>query len=220
MELITDYIEFWQGRYESILGYTWEHIMISFTIVFFSVIFTIPLAIWMTKMKNEKIKRLIFNIANIFQTIPTVALLAIMIPFFGIGFVPAVVALFLYALLPILRNTYAGIESIDPSMIEAAKGMGFSTFGRIMKVELPAALPYIMSGIRVTTVYIISWTTLAALIGAGGLGDLVLAGIGYNDKHMIFTGTMMAIGIALLIDLVFGKVEKRFSNQKGEMMKS
>ncbi|MBY7144384.1 ABC transporter permease [Virgibacillus sp. NKC19-3] len=212
MELVIDYIEFWQDKADSIVTYTWEHLLISFTIIFLSIVFTIPLAIWMTKMKNEKMKSLIFNIANIFQTIPTIALLAIMIPFFGIGFVPAVVALFLYALLPLLRNTYAGIESIDQSMVEAAKGMGFSTFGRLIKIELPSAIPYIMSGIRVTTVYIISWTTLAALIGAGGLGDLILAGIGYNDKHMIFTGTILAIVIALLIDLAFGKFEKRYSN--------
>jgi len=211
LELITDYIEFWKDKYDSIITYTWEHLVISFTIILLTIVLIVPLGIWMTKMKNEKIKNLIFNIANIFQTIPTVALLAIMIPIFGIGFVPAVVALFLYALLPTLRNTYAGINSVDPSIVEAAKGMGFSTVGRLLKVELPAALPYIMAGIRMTTVYIISWTTLAALIGAGGLGDLILAGIGYNDEHMIFTGTIFAILIALAIDLIFDKFEKKYS---------
>ena len=211
MELITDYIEFWQNKYDSILTYTAEHLLISFVVIVLSIVVTVPLAIYMTKMKSEKLKNLIFNIANIFQTIPTVALLAIMIPIMGIGFAPAVTALFLYALLPLLRNTYTGIQSIDPSIVEAAKGMGFSTFGRLFKIELPAALPYVMSGIRVTTVYIISWTTFAALIGAGGLGDLILAGIGYNDKHMIFTGTILAIVIALCLDMLFGKFEKKLS---------
>ncbi|WP_058306213.1 ABC transporter permease [Gracilibacillus massiliensis] len=211
MDLLTEYIEFWQDKYDSILSYMWEHLVISFVVMLLSIVFTVPLAIYMTKMKNERIKGLIFNIANVFQTIPTVALLAIMIPLLGIGFRPAVAALFLYALLPLLRNTYTGIQSIDPSIVEAAKGMGFSTFGRLFKVELPAALPYVMSGIRVTTVYIISWTTLAALIGAGGLGDLILAGIGYNDKHMIFTGTILAIVIALLMDFVFHRFEKNYS---------
>ncbi|WP_208591167.1 ABC transporter permease [Gracilibacillus suaedae] len=211
MELLSDYIEFWQDKFDSILTYTWEHLVISFVVMLLSIVITVPLAIYMTKMKNEQVKGLIFNIANIFQTIPTVALLAIMIPLLGIGFKPAVAALFLYALLPLLRNTYTGIQSIDPSIVEAAKGMGFSTFGRLFKVELPAAMPYVMSGIRVTTVYIISWTTLAALIGAGGLGDLILAGIGYNDKHMIFTGTILAIVIALLLDLLFHKFEKNYS---------
>ncbi|KAB8126217.1 ABC transporter permease [Gracilibacillus oryzae] len=211
MELLTDYIDFWQDKYESILTYMWEHLVISFVVMLLSIVITIPLAIYMTKMKSERIKGMIFNIANVFQTIPTVALLAIMIPLMGIGFKPAVAALFLYALLPLLRNTYTGIQSIDPSIVEAAKGMGFSSFGRLMKVELPAALPYVMSGIRVTTVYIISWTTLAALIGAGGLGDLILAGIGYNDKQMIFTGTLLAIVIAMLLDLLFQTFEKKYS---------
>lgn len=211
MELIFDYLMFWQKKYNSILGYTYEHLIISFVVIFLSVVVTVPLAIYMTKMKNNKVKNLIFNIANIFQTIPTIALLAIIIPFLGIGFKPAVVALFLYALLPLLRNTYTGVKSIDPSILEAAKGMGFNTYQRMFKVELPVALPYIMSGIRVTAVYIISWTTLAALIGAGGLGDLVLAGIGYNDKYMIFTGTILAIIIAVFLDLFLGRIEKRFS---------
>src|SRR3954447_18353214 len=209
MELITDYIEFWQDKYDSIFMYTYEHLIISFVVILLSIVVTVPLAIYMTKMKSNKLKNLIFNIANVFQTIPTVALLAIMIPILGIGFTPAVTALFFYALLPLLRNTYAGIQSIDQSMVEAAKGMGFSPFQRVFKIELPAAMPYVMSGIRVTTVYIISWTTLAALIGAGGLGDLVLAGIGYNDQNMIFTGTILAILIALLLDLAFAKLEKR-----------
>ncbi|WP_117160947.1 ABC transporter permease [Paraliobacillus sp. X-1268] len=211
MEIILDYIDFWQRKYDSILGYTYEHILISFTAILIAIVISVPLAIYMTKMKNEKLKNVIFNIANIFQTIPTIALLAIMIPILGIGFKPAVVALFLYALLPLLRNTYAGVQSIDPGIVEAAKGMGFNTFQRLFKVELPVAIPYIMSGIRVTTVYVISWTTLAAVIGAGGLGGLVLAGIGFNDKEMIFTGTILAIGIALLLDFVFAKIEKGLS---------
>ena len=214
MEIITDYLEFWQEKFDSILTYTAEHLLISFVVIVLSIVVTVPLAIYMTKMKSEKLKNLIFNIANIFQTIPTVALLAIMIPLMGIGFAPAVTALFLYALLPLLRNTYTGIQSIDPSIVEAAKGMGFSTFGRLFKIELPAALPYVMSGIRVTTVYIISWTTLAALIGAGGLGDLILAGIGYNDKYMIFTGTILAIVIALCLDLIMGKFERNLLEHK------
>lgn len=208
MKIITDYIMFWQEKYSSILSYTYEHLVISFVVIVLSVLITIPLAIYMTKMKSERVKNFIFNIANILQTIPTIALLAIMIPILGIGFKPAVAALFLYALLPLLRNTYAGVESIDPSIVESAKGMGFNTFQRIFKIELPVALPYIMSGIRITTVYIISWTTLAALIGAGGLGDLILAGIGYNDKNMIFTGTLLAIIIAVLLDLILGRIEK------------
>lgn len=210
MEGLFDYIEYWQERYPTILEYTMQHIFISFVAIVFAMIVTIPLAIYMTKMKNQKVKNGIFQVANLLQTIPTIAMLAIMIPILGIGFKPAVTALFLYALLPLLRNTYSGIESIDPGIIEAAKGMGFNTMQRIVKIELPVAMPYIMSGIRTTSVYVISWTTLAAVIGAGGLGDLVIGGIGFNDINMILTGTILAIFIALLLDFILAKVEKRF----------
>lgn len=210
MELLIDYLTYWSEKYSSILQYASKHLVISFTVTIIAVLFTVPLAVFMTRIKGEKIKNLIFNIANVFQTIPTIALLAIMIPIFGIGFLPAIVALFLYALLPLLRNTYAGMESVDEEIIEAAKGMGFNTFQRLTKVELPMALPYIMSGIRITSVYIISWTTLAALIGAGGLGDLILAGIGYNDQFMIFTGTFLAIVIAITLDVILGRIEKKY----------
>jgi osmoprotectant transport system permease protein len=211
MEFILDYLSFLGEEYESILGYTYEHLLISFVVIVLAVVVTVPLAIYMTKIKNIKVVNFIFNVANFFQTIPTIALLAIMIPILGIGFKPAVAALFLYALLPLLRNTYTGVQSIDPSITDAAKGMGFNTYQRMFKIELPVALPYIMSGIRITAIYVISWTTLAALIGAGGLGDLIIAGIGYNDKFMIFTGTLLAIVIALLLDLFLGKIEKRIS---------
>lgn len=210
MEGLFDYIEYWQERYPTILEYTMQHIFLSFVAIVFAMIVTIPLAIYMTKMKNQKVKNAIFQVANLLQTIPTIAMLAIMIPILGIGFKPAVTALFLYALLPLLRNTYSGIESIDPGIIEAARGMGFNTMQRILKIELPVAMPYIMSGIRTTSVYVISWTTLAAVIGAGGLGDLVIGGIGFNNINMIFTGTILAIFIALLLDFILGKVEKRF----------
>ncbi|SDC64099.1 osmoprotectant transport system permease protein [Pelagirhabdus alkalitolerans] len=211
MNLIEEYIEFWEIRYENIFEYLIEHLTISFVSILFAIILTIPLAIWMTKMKHERVKGLIFSVANLFQTVPTIAMFALLIPVFGIGFTPAVVALFLYALLPLLRNTYAGIESIDQGIVEAAKGMGYNTVQRLFKIELPIAVPYIMSGIRITTVYIISWTTLAAVIGAGGLGDLVMAGIGVNNTYMIFTGTMLAIILALFIDLLFGLIEKKLS---------
>lgn len=210
MNMFNDYITFWQDKYEIILEYMLQHMVMSFVAIVAAVVFSIPLATYMTKMRSNKIKNFIFNIVNVFQTIPTIAMFALMVPFLGIGFKPAVVALFLYALLPLLRNTYTGMKSIDPTILEAAKGMGFSSLQRIVKVEVPLAIPYIMSGIRMTTVYIISWTTLAAVVGAGGLGALVISGIGFNDKHMIFTGTILAILMALFIDLIFARIEKYF----------
>lgn len=211
MDMISDYIEYWQDRYDDIFKHLLDHIQISFLAIALAIIITIPIAVFMTKMKSNFLRNSIFNIANILQTIPTIAMFALMIPLLGIGFKPAVLALFLYALLPLLRNTYSGMMSIDPDTVEAAKGMGYNKFQRIFKVELPMAFPYIMSGIRITTVYIISWTTLAAVIGAGGLGDLVLSGIGLNNQQMIFTGTILAVLLAVLLDLIFGKIERKFT---------
>ena len=111
------------------------------------------------------------NIAAVLQTIPSLALLGLMIPIFGIGKVPAIIALVVYALLPILRNTYTGIKEVEPSLTEAAKGIGMKPMRRLTKVELPIAMPVIMAGIRTAMVLIIGTATLAALIGAGGLGD-------------------------------------------------
>jgi osmoprotectant transport system permease protein len=212
MELILEYIEFWQERYQSIFEYTLQHLTISFVAVLLGTLLAIPLGVYLTKIRNKAVRNLIFNIANVFQTIPTIALLAVMIPLLGIGMKPAIFALFLYSILPLLRNTYAGIESVDPDVIEAARGMGYNTFQRLFKIEIPLAFPYIMSGLRITTVYVISWTTIAAVIGAGGLGGLIIAGLGFNDKFLIFTGTFIAVVMALLTDLVIGKIEKRIAH--------
>ncbi|WP_027445483.1 ABC transporter permease [Pontibacillus marinus] len=209
MELVTEYIQFWQERFSTIMSYFGEHIFISLLSVFLGAIVAIPLGIYLSKTTNNTIQTIIFNVSNIFQTIPTIALLAVMIPLLGIGYTPAITALFLYSLLPILRNTYSGIKSINPEVIESAKGMGYSSLQRLWKIEIRLAFPYIMSGVRVTTVYIISWTTLAAVIGAGGLGGLILSGLGFNDKFYIFTGTFLALILALLTDLTLGKLEKK-----------
>lgn len=208
MNTIVDYVDFWKERYISILEYTYQHLIISVISLLLGILITIPLAIFLTRVKSNFLKSLVFNIANVFQTIPTIAMLALMIPILGIGMKPAVTAMFLYSLLPLLRNTYTGIKSIDPGVVDSAKGMGYSAFQSLVKIELPLAKPYIMSGIRVTSVYIISWVTMAAVIGAGGLGGLIISGIGFNNKFLIFTGTILAILLAVGTDLVFGMIEK------------
>ena len=117
-------------------------------------------------------------------------------------------ALFLYSLMPILKNTYAGFHSIDQEIVEAARGMGYNASQRLFQIELPLALPYIMSGVRLTAVYIISWAVLAGLIGGGGLGELILAAMSLNDKPLIIASSVMAMGIALLAEVLLGFLEK------------
>ncbi len=183
-----------------------EHIELSFIALFFAVLIGLPLSIYLTR--HERIAEPIINVTAVMQTIPSLALLGLMIPLFGIGKFPAIVALVVYALLPIMRNTYTGIKGVDASLIEAANGMGMSPLKRLTKVELPLALPVIMAGIRTAMVLIVGTTTLAALIGAGGLGDLILLGIDRNNGGLILLGAIPAALLALIFDYVLRKISK------------
>ena len=183
-----------------------EHIQISFIALLIAILIAVPLGIALTKTK--RLSEVVMNIAAILQTIPSLALLGLMIPIFGIGRVPAIIALVVYALLPILRNTYTGIKEVDPSLIEAAKGIGMKPMRRLTKVELPIAMPVMMAGIRTAMVLIIGTATLAALIGAGGLGDLILLGIDRNNPSLILIGAIPAALLAIMFDLILRYMEK------------
>lgn len=207
-----DYLLVFPERAGDLLNALLEHILISGLAVLLGCIIAIPLGIFLAKTPFQWIKSVAFTITNVFQTIPSLALLAILIPLLGIGFVPAVTALFLYSLLPILRNTYAAFESIDPEIIESAKGMGYSAVQRLFQIELIIAVPFIMSGIRLTTIYIISWATLATLIGAGGLGQLIVGGLGVYNKPLILAAASLSMVLALFTDFILGILEKRLAN--------
>ncbi|WP_210135674.1 ABC transporter permease/substrate-binding protein [Staphylococcus sp. GDX8P80P] len=183
-----------------------EHIQISFIALLIAILIAVPLGIALTKTK--RLSEVIMNLAAILQTIPSLALLGLMIPTFGIGRLPAIIALVVYALLPILRNTYTGIKEVDPSLIEAAKGIGMKPVRRLTRVELPIAMPVMMAGIRTAMVLIIGTATLAALIGAGGLGDLILLGIDRNNASLILIGAIPAALLAIMFDLILRYMEK------------
>ena len=192
-------------RKEELLSSLLEHIQISFIALFFAVLIAIPLGIFLTRRKQ--ISEGIIGVTAVLQTIPSLALLGLLIPLFGIGKVPAIIALVAYALLPILRNTYTGINEVDSSLIEAARAMGMNSNRRLMKVELPLAMPVIMAGIRTAMVLIVGTATIAALIGAGGLGDLILLGIDRNNTALIVLGAIPAALLAILFDLVLRRFE-------------
>ncbi|MED5100142.1 osmoprotectant update ABC transporter permease/substrate-binding subunit OpuFB [Niallia circulans] len=195
-----------QDRKSELASALFEHIQISFIALFFAVIIAIPLGIYITR--HRKVAEGIVGITSVIQTIPSLALLGILIPLFGIGRVPAIIALVAYALLPILRNTYTGIKEVDPSLIEAARAMGMNTRRRLFKVEIPLAMPVIMAGIRTAMVLIVGTATLAALIGAGGLGDIILLGIDRNNTNLILLGAIPAALLALLFDYLLKKFEQ------------
>ena len=165
-----------------------------------------PLGILLSK--TTRTANVVLTIAGVLQTIPTLAVLAIMIPIFGVGKTPAIVALFIYVLLPILNNTVLGVKNIDKNVIQAGQSMGMTKMQLMKDVELPLALPLIISGIRLSSVYVISWATLASYVGAGGLGDLVFNGLNLYQPPMIISAAILVTLLALIVDFLLSLVEK------------
>ena len=198
-------IAFFQEFGGQLLFKTWQHIYISAIALFLGVIVAIPLGVLLTRYK--KIAGFTIGLASVLQTVPAMALLAMMIPLFGIGALPAIVALFIYSLLPILRNTYLGMENVDPTLRDAAKGMGMSNLQSILQVELRMAAPVIMAGVRLSATYVIAWTALASYIGAGGLGDFIFNGLNLYRPDLIFGGSIPVIILALIVDFLLGRLE-------------
>lgn len=213
---LSDYFYVFIERYSDIIDSLLRHLLISGLAILFGCIIAIPLGVYLAKTTVKWVRTVIFTITNIFQTIPSLAMLAIFIPIMGIGIKPAVVALFLYSLMPILRNTYAAFESIEPEIIESAKGMGYGFLQRLVYIEIPIAMPYIMSGVRLTMVYLINWATLAGIIGAGGLGQLIIGGMGVNNKPLIFASAVTAMLLALVADFLFARFESLFKQKENK----
>ena len=183
-----------------------EHIQISLVSLFIAILIALPLALLLRRY--PKIAEPVLQLTGIFQTIPSLALLGLLIPFIGIGSLPAIVALVVYALFPIIQNTYTGLQQIDQSLIEAATAFGMNRRERLMKFELILALPFIMAGIRTSAVMIIGTATLAALIGAGGLGNFILLGINSNDVNLILIGAISSALLAVIFSTLLRFLEK------------
>ncbi|MGP4065310.1 ABC transporter permease/substrate-binding protein [Oceanobacillus sp. M65] len=206
-----EFINVFQDRRGQLLETIWEHLQISLLSLVIAIIIAVPLGLILTR--SPRVAEPIIGISAVMQTIPSLAVLAFLIPFLGIGKVPAIIALTAYGLLPILRNSYTGIIGVDPALKEAAVGMGMNSFKRLSKVELPIAMPVIMAGIRTSMVLIVGTTTIAALIGAGGLGELILLGIDRGaDINLILLGAIPAALLAIILDLIlrgFERISKR-----------
>ncbi len=154
-------------------------------------------------------RRPVLGLANVFQTIPSLALFGLLIPLFGIGAWTAITALVVYALLPIVRNTYAGIAGVDPAVREAGRGMGMTDGELLRLVELPLAAGVILAGVRIATVVSVGIATIAAAIGAGGLGVYIFRGVATVDNTLILAGAIPAALLALFADALLGFVERR-----------
>lgn len=183
-----------------------EHIQISFIALIIALIIAIPLGIYLSY--HKKLANIVIAINGVIQTIPSLAILALLIPIVGIGRKPAVIALILYALLPILHNTYTGITGVDPMYMVTSRALGMNKFQQLSKVQLPLAMPVIMTGVRTAAVLIIGTATLASLVGAGGLGKLILLGLDRNNNYLILLGAIPAALLAILFDFIFKQLEK------------
>ncbi len=183
-----------------------EQIYLVIISVSVAILIGIPLAVVITRCK--KLEKFTLGFIGVLQTIPSLAMLAFFIPLFGIGVVPALIALSIYSLLPIVRNAYIGILNVPSDMIEAANGMGLTSWQRLRLVEIPLAMPTIIAGVRTAAILSVGVATLAAFVGAGGLGDFINRGLAVNDNHLILMGAIPAAILALSLDGLIGAFEK------------
>lgn len=186
-------------------GLLLDHIRLTVIAVGLAILVGVPLGILISYIKS--LSRPILGITNLIQAIPSMALLGFAIPLLGIGTVPAVVVVFLYSLLPIIKNTYIGILQINPQLIEAARGIGMTRFNILYKIQIPLTLPTLMAGVRISSVTAVGLMTIAAFIGAGGLGFLVFSGISSVNTAMILAGAIPACILALTVDWILSLVE-------------
>ncbi|WP_240697379.1 ABC transporter permease [Sporolactobacillus sp. Y61] len=200
-------MQFLQTNGLELLNKTWEHLYISMIAVVMGIIVAVPLGIIMTRMKRGA--GIILGVVNVLQTLPSLAVLAFFIPILGIGKLPAIVALFLYSVLPILRNTFLGIKGVNRDLLESGRGLGMTGFERVRMLELPLSAPIIMAGIRTSSVYLIGWATLASFIGGGGLGDYIFIGLNLYRPDYIIAGAIPVTIIAVLVDYLFMLIEKK-----------
>ncbi|WP_257348813.1 ABC transporter permease [Pseudalkalibacillus decolorationis] len=209
-----EWIRFLDVNAPRILQLTIEHAMLVGLAIIVALIIGVPLGIYLTT--NEYLAGTVLQVASITLTIPSIALFGVMIPVFsminqGIGFVPAFVALVLYSQLPIIRNTYTAIKNVSPEMRDAAVGVGMKTYQRLLRVEIPNALPVIMAGIRTAVVLNIGIGVIAAYIGAGGLGVLITQGISRGDNYLIISGSLAVAFLAMIADGILLLIQKRYT---------
>jgi osmoprotectant transport system permease protein len=191
---------------EQILTLLIEHVNLTILSVSLAILIGVPLGILISHF--SKVNKPIMILANVIQAVPSMALLGFLIPFLGIGVVPSVFMVVLYSLLPIIKNTFTSISGINPQVIEAAEGIGMTKFQILFKVQIPMALPVIMAGVRISAVTAVGLMTMAAFIGAGGLGYLVFSGIRTANNFQILAGAIPACLLALFIDLLASIIEK------------
>src|SRR6516165_10779485 len=194
---------------DQIATLTIEHLWLTGAAMLFATAIAVPAGIWLTR--SPRWAKPVIGVANVLQTIPSLAMFGFLLPLPWLGERAAriaIVALTAYALLPILRNTYAGIRGIDPAIVEVARALGLTGMQRLFKVELPLAASFILAGLRTATVTCVGIATIAAAVGAGGLGELIFRGVASVDNRLVLAGAVPAALLALTADGIMGFFEK------------
>jgi osmoprotectant transport system permease protein len=194
--------------YEKIALLTKQHIIMVLISSIAAILTAVPLGILLSRERFARIGPVIENIVNVAQTVPSIAILALFFTILGLGFNTAVFALWLYSLVPILRNTYAGITGVSSVVVEAARGMGMPPLRILTRIELPLASPVIIAGIRTAVVVNVGTATLATYVGAGGYGDLIVTGIAIQRLPLLLTGCILSALLAIICDHVLAVIEK------------
>lgn len=204
--------EYLLGHWGTFTSLFLEHLKLVFVSEALAIAVAVPVGILATR--NDRVRSMAETGGNVAQTIPPLAVLALMYPILGLGFLPALVALFTYTLLPILTNTIAGIESVDDNTVEAARGMGMTEWELLRKIRFPLALPAIFAGIRTSTVLNVGTAYLAFFIGGGGLGYWVVSGIKLFNTPQLLAGAITGAVLAITLDGMLGLVERRLGSEK------
>ena len=210
MEAFSDWLTYVQDNSETVIEQTIAHARIVLIVIALATVFSVLLGV--VVQRNVLLRNLTLAIAGIFLTIPSLALFALFIPIVGIGNVPAMMALFLYAILPILRNTVTGLDSVSPAVVESAKGMGMNWGQLLVRVRLPLAWPVVMAGIRVSSLMVVGIAAIAVLVGGDGLGDFIRKGVNALGfpfaTNAVWTGVVFTVLLGLVLDLVFALVQR------------
>ena len=208
MELLSSIVSLFHDRAGWFLGLLGAHIALAFSAIFMAGVIGLALGILISE--KQRFAPAVMGVCNVLYTIPSISLLGILIPFTGIGNKTAVIALTIYGIMPMVRNTYAGITGVDPDIIEAAKGMGSTEKQILFRIKLPLAMGVILAGIRNMVVMVIAVTGIASFVGAGGLGVAIYRGITIYNPAMTAAGSILIALLALISDFLLGKLEKYF----------
>lgn len=207
MDGLLEFFQYLGKNWDDLLALTYEHILM--VIIGMGIALVIGILLGIICTKNDRLASVILAIANLIQVFPSLALLTVLMLFFGLGSSTVVIGLVLYSLLPIIRNTYVGLKEVDESVTQAGEGVGMNTLQLLLKVQLPLSLPFLLAGVRIAMVISIGVAALAPFIGGGGLGKTIYSGINLRDPMQIYSGALIAAILAILADYLLGKAQNR-----------